>query len=181
VLELIALILPLSLDSFVVAAALGVAGVPRGQARRVGLVLAGFEALMPLVGLAVGHGVGGAAGSITTELAAAILIALGGYLLVAGDDDDEQALRLSHAHGLALIGLGLAVSIDELVIGVSIGLLDLPAVPAVVLIAAQAFVAAYLGLRLGARFGTELRERGEQAAAVALIVVGAALLAAELV
>jgi manganese efflux pump family protein len=181
VLELIALILPLSIDSFVVAAALGVAGVPRAHARRVGLVLAGFEASMPLVGLAVGHGLGGAAGSITTELAAVILILLGGYLLVAGDDDDEQAVRLSHAHGVALIGLGVAVSIDELVIGVSIGLLDVPPVPAVLLIAAQAFLAAYLGLRLGVRLGAQLRERAEQAAAVVLIVIGSALLAAELV
>ncbi len=145
---------------------------------RMSLVLAGFEAGMPVVGIAAGHALGGAVGSIADVVAAAMLVALGAYLLAASDESEAVRARLlARAHGLALIGLGVAISLDELAIGLSIGLLDLPVVAALVLIAAQAFVAAQLGVRLGARIGETMRERTEQAAALALISVGLVLLA----
>ena len=47
----------------------------------------------------------------------------------------------------------------------------------VVWIAIQAFAAAQVGLRFGARLGAELRERSEQVAGIALIAVALVLLA----
>src|SRR2546423_15506423 len=64
--KLIALVLPLSLDTFAVSAALGAAGLSRRERWRLSLLLAGFEALMPAVGFLAGGlvvpGLGGAAG-----------------------------------------------------------------------------------------------------------------------
>jgi putative Mn2+ efflux pump MntP len=95
-------------------------------------------------------------------------------MLRSGDDGDARRSRsLARAHGLALIGLGVAISVDELAIGLSIGLLDLPITSAVVIIAGQALVAAQLGLPVGAATSAALRERAEQAAA--LILIGIAL------
>jgi putative Mn2+ efflux pump MntP len=48
----------------------------------------------------------------------------------------------SHARGLAIIDLGLSISIDELAIVLSLGLLGVPLIVAVVLLGIQAFVAA---------------------------------------
>ena len=52
--KLIALVLPLSLDTFAVSAALGVAGPSRRERWRLSLLLAGFEAVMPIVGFLAG-------------------------------------------------------------------------------------------------------------------------------
>jgi putative Mn2+ efflux pump MntP len=79
-------------------------------------------------------------------------------------------------HGLALIGLGLSISLDELAIGFSFGLLHVSFAWALVLIAVQAFVAAQLGLWLGARVGEALRERAEQVAGIALIALAVLVL-----
>jgi manganese efflux pump family protein len=55
VLKLLAFVLPLGLDSFAVAAAIGAAGpVTRPARLRISLIFVIFEAGMPLVGLAAG-------------------------------------------------------------------------------------------------------------------------------
>lgn len=178
--RLIALILPLGLDTFAVAAAIGVAGIDARQRLRVSLIFAAFEGAMPLIGFLVGAGVGGAIGSDADYVAGALLVALGGYMLWPRDEAAELAAAsaIARTHGLALLGLGLSVSVDELAIGFSAGLLRISIVIAVVLIVLQAFVAAQLGVRVGARVGEEVRERAERLAGVALIILGAFFIAA---
>ena len=62
----------------------------------------------------------------------------------------------------------------------SAGLLGLPIALTVVWIAIQAFAAAQVGLRFGARLGEKIRERSEQVAGVALIAVALVLLGLKL-
>jgi putative Mn2+ efflux pump MntP len=181
-LRLIALILPLGLDTFAVAAAVGVAGLERRERLRVSLLFTVFEGTMPLVGFLIGAGVGRAIGSSADYIAGVLLIALGGYMVWPRDDTGEQARArsIARAHGLALIGLGVGISLDELAIGFSVGLLRLSIVVAAIIIAVQAFVAAQIGLRLGARLGEEIRERAGQLAGVVLVVLGVVFLAARM-
>jgi hypothetical protein len=56
VIKLIALVLPLGLDTFAVAAALGVGGLDPTRRVRVSLLLTSFEAGMPLALTALGVG-----------------------------------------------------------------------------------------------------------------------------
>jgi putative Mn2+ efflux pump MntP len=182
VLRLLALLLPLSLDTFAVAAALGAAGLARSQRLRVSLVLVGFEAAMPLVGIGVGQAIGQTVGFLADYVASAALLGLGAYLLFGdGDDETDTAGTLARARGLAVIGLGISISLDELAIGFSIGLLRLPLGWAIGLIAAQALLAAQLGLRLGTRLGEHLRERAERFAGLALIALGVTFLAERII
>jgi manganese efflux pump family protein len=174
VLKLILFVLPLGLDTFAVSAALGMGGLPRRARLRVSLLMAGFELAMPLVGLAVGRGLGDALGAAADYVAAGALFALAAWMLVS----DEETTALAGTSGLALVGLGLSISLDELAMGFTIGLLHLNIWFAVVLIGAQAFLVAQLGLRLGARLGERLRERAEQLAGLTLIGL-AVLLAVE--
>ena len=90
-LRLIALIVPLGLDTFAVAAAVGVAGLDRRERLRVSLLFAFFEGTMPLVGFLIGAGVGRAIGDSADYIAGVLLIALGGYMLWPRDESDEQA------------------------------------------------------------------------------------------
>ena len=78
------------------------------------------------------------------------------------------------------MGLGISISLDELAIGFSIGLVQLPVSAVIAAIALQAFVAAQLGLAVGATIAGRWRERAEQLAGIALILLGAYLIAEQL-
>ena len=176
------LILPLALDTFAISAAAGASDIG-GRARvRLSLVFALFEGAMPLVGFLLGAGIGAVIGDVADYLAAGLLIVLGGYMTWPGDEpgEEEAVGRLANAHGLTLLGLGLSVSIDELAIGFSAGLLRLPIITAALVIGAQAFVVSQVGLRIGARVGERLREGAERLAGVALVLLGLALLVGRL-
>jgi putative Mn2+ efflux pump MntP len=177
------LLLPLALDTLALGAALGVAGLEQRDRLRVSLIFTGFEAGMPIVGIALGRLIGGVLGTYAGYAGILFLFLAGLILLRPGrhEDDETKRLRLlAHARGLAIIDLGISISTDELTIGLSAGLLGLSIAVTVIWIAVQAFLAAQLGLRFGARVGEALRERSEQVAGIALIVVAAVLLALRL-
>jgi putative Mn2+ efflux pump MntP len=170
VLRLILFVLPLSLDTFAVSAALGMGGLPREQRLRVSLSMSSFEMTMPIIGLLVGHQLGHVVGRSATYVAVALLAGLGAWMVFHEKDDERNAVAaLALARGVALFALGLSISLDELAIGFTIGLLHLSLGGAVLLIGAQAFVAAQIGLRLGARLNERSREGAERAAGVALL------------
>ena len=174
------LLLPLALDTFAVGAALGVAGLEPRDRLRVALVFTIFEAGMPIAGMFAGRAAGALIGSWADYIGIGVLLAAGILLLRPARDDDgeERHLRLlAHARGFAIFSLGLSISLDELTIGLSAGLLGLSIGVAVIWIGVQAFVAAQAGLRFGARVGEALRERSEQVAGVALLLVAFVLLA----
>lgn len=179
--KLILFVLPLGLDTFAVAAALGVAGLPARQRLKISALMSGFELAMPIVGLLLGRGLGSTIGSAADYLAVAVLLALGGYLLVSDEDgEEEKVAALVGNQGIALLALGLSISLDELAMGFTIGLLHLSLPIAIVLIGAQAFLVAQLGLRLGARVGETMREGAEKLAALALIGLGILILVEKL-
>ncbi len=102
------------------------------------------------------------------------MLVVAGVLMLRADDSDDEALG-QRIRGLAMIGVGVSVSLDELAIGLVIGLLRLPVVLVALLIGAQALLASQLGVRIGARLGSELRERAEQVAGALLVVLGIGL------
>jgi putative Mn2+ efflux pump MntP len=183
VLKLLAFVLPLGLDSFAVAAAIGATQVTTvWQRLRISLVFVIFEGGMPLIGLGLGTALAHGIGQVADYLAGAAVIAIGTWMLLAGDEDEEEkASRITTSHGLALITLGISISLDELAIGFTIGLAHLPVIAVIVAIALQAFIAAHLGLAIGARIGERWRERAEQVAGIALILLGAYLIVEQLV
>ena len=173
------LLLPLALDTFALAAALGMAGLEKRDRLRVTLVFTAFEAGMPIAGMLIGRVAGAFLGAWAGYGGIAFLFVAGLLLLRPGQDESDEAGRLrmlAHARGLAILDLGLSISVDELTVGLSAGLLGLSIVLIVVWIAIQAFVATQVGLRLGGRLGDEVRERAEWVAGVALILVAVVLL-----
>jgi putative Mn2+ efflux pump MntP len=174
---LLAIVLPLGLDTFALSIALGTSGLGARERLRVSMILAAFEGGMPLVGLALGRAATGVIGGYAEITAGLLLIAVGVAMLRedAGDEDGRNR-RLASAHGLRIVGLGLSIALDELAVGVSLGLLAINAPLAVILIAAQALIVAQIGLRLGTRLGDAWSERAEKLAGIALAAYGAFLL-----
>lgn len=178
-LKLIALIIPLGLDSFAVAAALGSAGVAGNDGLRISVMFGVFEAVMPLIGFALGAPVGHAIGNAGDYVATGILICLGAWML-RGDDDPDRVAKLTRPTGVWALMLGLSISIDELVIGFTLGLLGGPVLVVAAAVGVQAAVFSQVGLRLGARLGERVREDAQRLAGLGLMVLGAALLAERL-
>jgi putative Mn2+ efflux pump MntP len=140
-----------------------------------------FEGGMPLIGLGAGSALAHGIGHVADYVAAAAVIGIGGWMLLSDEEDQEgKAARITTSRGLALIGLGISISLDELAIGFSIGLTRLPVVIVIIAIAVQAFLAAQLGLATGAKIAERWRERAERLAGIALILLGIYLFAEQL-
>jgi putative Mn2+ efflux pump MntP len=182
VLKLILFVLPLGLDTFAVSAALGMRGLPTRQRLRISLLMSAFEMAMPIVGLLLGRALGQVVGSAADYLAIGALAIFGTWMLLHEErDEGEKVAQLVSGRGLVLLALGISISVDELAMGFTIGLLNLSLWLGVVLIGAQAFVFAQLGLRFGARLNETLRERADQLAGLGLLGLAVLLVIEKLV
>jgi putative Mn2+ efflux pump MntP len=179
--KLIALVIPLGLDTFAVAAALGMLGTGPTTRLRVSVLFPAFEAAMPLVGLALGAPLGHAVGDSADYIAIGVLLAFGLYTLLGSEDREERTIaRLADTRGPGVLLLGLSISLDELAIGFTLGLLRLPAALVIALIALQALILTQLGLRLGRRLSERLREAAERLGGLVLTALAIALLVGRL-
>jgi manganese efflux pump family protein len=166
------LILPLALDTFAVSSAIGLRRPPARVRANVTILFTAFEALMPLVGAGAGVVVGDFARGWSKWIAAAVLVGAG-LLMIFGRDDERSLARLAGTAGWVQLLLGLSISIDEVAIGFSLGLLGLPILLVCIVTGLQALIACQLGLRLGHAVGERLRENAERGAGIALIVLAA--------
>jgi manganese efflux pump family protein len=179
-LRLLAFVLPLGVDSFAAAAALGASRVLTAAERlRISVIFVAFEAGMPLIGLAAGGGLARVIGSIADYVAGAALAGLGLFMLAHdGDSREEQkAGRFASTRGLAVLALGLSISLDEFAIGFSLGLVRLSVIQVIIAIGIVALIVSQVGLALGSRISERFRERAEKLAAIALILLGIYLIA----
>ena len=138
---------------------------------------------MPIVGILAGRALGELMGPRAEYGAIFFLLVAGALLLWSRGDEDGEERRLgllARSRGIAVLGLGLGISLDELTIGISAGLVGLPITITVAWIALQAFAAAQIGIRLGARIGDRFRERAQWLAGVTLVVVAVILLVLKL-
>lgn len=173
VLKMVALVLSLGLDTFLLSVSLGVKK-PTGILR-VAVTFALAEALMPLVGLMIGQGAGALIGHWTSAVGGVVLLALAVWQLLFDNDqeDDSKARALS---GYMLLITALGISVDELAVGVSIGLIGVPVVWTIVLIAVQAFAFTVLGVTFGRRLAPYLGEWVEKLPGIVLGLLGVSIL-----
>ncbi len=173
------------MSNFAAAIAIGVSGVDAATRLRVGLVFGAFEAGMPIVGLILGEQLAGPLGHAARWVGGGLLIAVGGYALVSAyrahrrpaAGDAAKQPQLSHAR--LLLG-GLALSLDNLVVGFALGTYNTSIIEGAIVIGVVSVVLSLIGLELGARMGRWAGERGEQLAGVMLISVGIAIAAGAL-
>jgi manganese efflux pump family protein len=173
------------MSNLAAAIGIGVAGVDARTRLRVGLVFGAFESGMPLLGLVLGEQVADPLGHAARWIAAGLLIAVGGYSVVnalrdaRGRSAGEPASAPSLGH-LRLLVSGLALSLDNLVVGFALGTYSTSIVASAVVIGVVSVVLSLVGLEVGARVGKWAGQRGEQLAGVVLISVGIAIAAGAL-
>jgi putative Mn2+ efflux pump MntP len=111
----------------------------------------------------------------------AVLIFVDGWMLFEEEDAEEERLgRVVQSRGVAITLLGFSIRVDEFAMGLGAGLLRLPISLAVILIAAQVFLVAQMGMRLGAHVAGGLREGAERLAGIGLVILGVVFLIAKL-
>jgi len=167
----------IGLDNFAVAIGIGIAGVSRRVRLEVGVVFGFFEAAMPALGLVLGHRLAHDVGHQARWVGAGLLIAVGVYGLLSELRNDHQVPAPSALRRGRLVVTGLALSIDNLVIGFALGTYHVSVAVAAAVIGAISVGLSLIGLELGARIGIRIGQRGELIAAAVLIAVGAAIAA----
>lgn len=176
-LELFAIAVGLSMDAFAVSVCKGLSLRRYGPGRSLtaGIYFGGFQALMPLIGWALGVRFQQAIANVDHWIAFGLLTLIGINMLREARQEGDS---LDEAMGpAAMLPLAVATSIDALAVGVTFAFLQVSILPAVSFIGVTTFVLSALGVWVGSAFGARCRERAEQAGGIILILMGVKILA----
>jgi manganese efflux pump family protein len=164
----------LAMDATAVAAARGLA-TPKILPKHVllvGLLFGGFQGLMPVIGWALGTSLGPAVQAWDHWIAFVLLSAIGGKMLWEARGTPE-VVKATDLYGLrVMVTLAIATSIDAMVAGVTLPMVDAPVVLTVVTIGVVTAVLSALGLFAGQRFGSMLGKRLDAVGGLVLIGLG---------
>ncbi|HBQ96774.1 MAG TPA: hypothetical protein DD856_18710 [Sulfobacillus sp.] len=169
-LKMVALILSVGIDTLMMSISLGVFQT-QGKVR-IAFTFAGTEAVMTLIGLFTGKGLGRFIGDWASLIGGILLLGVAVWLLAFHDEDDEDERLEGNLGGWTLILTALSVSLDELAVGFSIGLVGVPVALTIILIALQAFIFTLLGLTFGSKLKPYLGEWAEKLAGIVLRLLG---------
>lgn len=174
--ELVVIAVGLSMDAFAVSIGKGlcVADAKPRHAATVGLYFGGFQAVMPLIGYALGARFGDLITSYDHWIAFGLLALIGGKMILESRRTDDVAN--GSFEPAAMFPLAVATSIDALAVGVSFAFLGVDIVPAVVLIGVITFVASAIGLKVGNVFGSRQKSGAELFGGIVLIAIGLKIL-----
>lgn len=145
------------------------------HALKVGLFFGGFQAGMPLIGWAVGSLFSGIIDQYSNWVGFVLLTIIGLKMIQEsfGDAEDNGKNLLNTK---TLIALSVATSIDALIVGVTLHLIDVPLLIAVAVIGIVTFILSALGFLFGKKLGTFFQGKIEIVGGIALIAIGVKLL-----
>jgi manganese efflux pump family protein len=175
VLKMVVLVLSLGIDTLMMSMSLAVSH--NKNKLKIAIVFACFEAIMPLAGLLVGKTIATTIGHWASVAGGILLLFIAGWLIFFESEDEEGAKLERGLVGWTLVFTALSISLDELAIGFSIGLVGVPIALTIVLIALQSFIFTTLGLKFGVRWKPHLGEWSEKLAAIILALLGFGILA----
>ena len=170
IVKMVALVLSLGMDTVMVSISMGFRQT-RGTVK-IALTFVGAEAVMPIFGLVVGQTAGRAIGDWASLIGGLALLGVAVWLIFFEDEDDEEEKLENDLAGWTLILTALSISLDELAVGFSIGMIGVPVVLTIILIALQAFIFTLVGLTFGANLKRYLGEWAEKFAGLILGMLG---------
>ena len=184
---LLLLALALGLSNLAGAIGIGVSGVTGALRLRIAVLFGLFEAGMPVLGLALGHGAASGLGRSAPWLGGALLITVGLVSLVlglrssrsgrgSGSGAEVRSGASSWGTWRVLVS-AVALSIDNLAAGFALGTFQVGLAVAAPVFGVVSVVMSLVGLELGARIGAAAGDRSELVACAMLVGVGAAMAA----
>ena len=172
----------LSMDAFAVSICkgLGMKRLYMRQALVIGLFFGGFQALMPLIGWALGTQLADFITPIDHWIAFILLVLIGGKMLFdafSGGDEQEAADPKDARLDLKeLLMLAIATSVDALAVGITFAFLGANIVVAIAVIGVTTFALSVVGVAVGHAFGARYEKGATIAGGIVLILIGCKIL-----
>ncbi|TVQ10427.1 MAG: hypothetical protein EA364_12400 [Balneolaceae bacterium] len=162
-------------NNLAVAMALGSLGQQERKVRIVA-VFTVFEFFVPLLGLWLGHSAAAYMESTGWWISSLLLILLGVWTIIfaySREEKDHQLIKsVTSYKGLILLGMGL--SLDNLIVGFSLGLGDASPLTVATVIALFSAVFTWIGIDLGRKLKRIWEHRATITAGLLLIALGIA-------
>lgn len=176
--ELFIIAVGLSMDAFAVSVCKGlsVGKVSPRHALACGFWFGGFQALMPLVGWALGTRFQGLITSVDHWIAFALLCLIGGNMIKESRGCAECGEMDASFAPRAMLPLAVATSVDALAVGVTFAFLRVDIVPAVGFIGVVTLALSAVGVKAGGLFGARWKSRAEVFGGIVLILMGIKIL-----
>lgn len=176
---LLLLALALSMDSFAAAMSKGAAARPwpsTGGALLIGAAFGGAQAVMPMVGWALGLAFALFLREIDHWVAFVVLGILGARMIRQGLAKEDDTVPVPLATGSPLFGAAIATSIDAAAAGVTLAFLKQPILFACAIIGTVTLLISVAGVFLGAVAGSLIGRRAEILGGLVLIALGTKIL-----
>ena len=175
VLSLLLVSVSVGLSNFAGAIGIGLGGVDAKTRIRVGLAFGFFEALMPALGLLLGHQVAWLFGGYGKYVGGAILILTGGYTIFQERFIQKDQTQRTKITARSLLVTALALSIDNLAVGFALAVYPVDIWLAALTFGVVSIVMTLIGLEVGHLVGKRVEEWSEEIGGGVLILVGVAI------
>ena len=175
--ELLLIAVGLSMDAFAVSICRGL-GMRRLNLRTaavLALFFGCFQALMPLVGWALGSQLMWLIAPVDHWVAFVLLACIGGKMLWEAFHEDDEGCGCEDTSAIDLrefLVLAVATSIDALAAGISFAALNVDIVASVSLIGVITFALSFVGVAVGHFFGARYERPASVVGGVVLILIG---------
>lgn len=185
ILEILLIGIGLSMDAFAVSICKGLCmqKMDWKKACIAGLYFGGFQALMPLLGWALGSNFAKIIEHVDHWIVFVILTMIGISMIRealkdSGEKTDKEKcdIKDSDFSPKTMLPLAVATSIDALAVGVSFAFLKVNIWLSVLLIGCTTFLFGTVGVKIGTVFGTKFRAKAEAAGGLILILIGVKIL-----
>lgn len=143
---------------------------------KVAFFMAIFQGLMPVIGWIAGFGFKKYIQEADHWVAFGLLAAIGIKMIYEGIKNGNEKTCHCPTRTYILITLGLATSIDALIIGISFGIIDAPLLKSALIIGATTFIFSLVGVYAGNKIGKKVKITLEIPAGIVLILLGAKIL-----
>lgn len=178
--ELLLIGVGLSMDAFAVAVCKGLnmRKVNKVHCFVIALFFGGFQALMPLIGWALGRQFEQYITTIDHWIAFILLGFIGGKMIFEALKEEEEEINKtdSRLDIKELFLLAIATSIDALAVGITFAFLNVSILPAVSIIGCTTFVLSAMGVFIGNIFGSRYKSKAELAGGIILVLIGVKIL-----
>lgn len=175
--ELLLIAVGLSMDAFAVSICRGL-GMRRLNLRTaavLALFFGCFQALMPLVGWALGSQLMWLIAPVDHWVAFVLLAFIGGKMLWEAFHEDDEGCGCEDTSAIDLrefLVLAVATSVDALAAGISFAALNVDIVASVSLIGVITFALSFVGVAVGHFFGARYERPASVVGGVVLILIG---------
>ena len=151
------------------------------NAIKVGLSFGFFQAIMPLIGWAIGFSFRSLIENLDHWIAFSLLLIIGIKMLYEAFKKSPQNNKTDITRIPTLLLLSIATSIDALVVGISLSILDISIYLSILIIGLFAFTFSVSGYYLGHRIGKFIGNKVEIIGGIILIGIGIKILIEHLI